>query len=293
MRKRVIWKAAFALACAAGLLLGQQAAPQQATPQQTTPPQETTPIAKQPQVKSQAEGQAVMAIFQAQDPDSRIKAADELVTKFADSEFKPLALFFAAVSYQQKNDYENTIVYAERTIEADPKHYQSMLILASTIAQRTREFDLDREEKLGRAEKYAKDALEILKTVPKPRADLPDEQWEAAKKDFQAQAYEAFGLAEMARKDYTGAAAQFKKALDVATNPDPATKVRLGAAYEKAGQHDNAIAVLDEVINDPTVHAQIKQFAQAERARAMEAKSGGQKAETPAAPAQVEIKKQQ
>jgi len=68
---------------------------------------------------------------------------------------------------------------------------------------------------------------------------------------------------------------------------------KTGAAYEKAGQHDNAIAVLDEVINDPNVHAQIKQFAQAEKARAIEAKSGGQKAETPAAPAQIEIKKQQ
>jgi len=53
-------------------------------------------------------------------------------------------------------------------VQADPKQYAALLMLARGIGQRTREFDLDREEKLTRAEKYAKDALDILKDAPKP-----------------------------------------------------------------------------------------------------------------------------
>ncbi|HSW51065.1 MAG TPA: hypothetical protein VLH09_12865, partial [Bryobacteraceae bacterium] len=157
MSHRIVFRAAVVLACFAGLLLAQ------APPAGQAAPPAGSPVAKQPQVKSQEEANAVMAILQAPDPDARIKAANQLVSKFNDSEFKGLALFFCAVSYQQKGDPDRMIVYAERTLEADKEHYQAMLLLAGAIAQRTREHDLDREEKLKAAEGYANKALELLK----------------------------------------------------------------------------------------------------------------------------------
>lgn len=241
-------------------------------------------VQKQPQVKSQKEAEAVMAIFQALDADTRIQAAQELLNKFADTEFKSIAMQMIAASYQQKNDFENMVIWAERTLEADPKSYHAMLMLATGIAQRTREFDLDREEKLARVEKYAHQAMDILKTLPKPRPDVPDDQWEAAKKDFTSQAHEALGLAAMTRKKYDVAIAEFKLAIEGAANPDPATMVRLGAVYNLAGKHDDAIKVLDKVMGDAQVHPVIKQFAQAERARAFQAKQAAKPAE-PAKPA--------
>ena len=282
-RMLVILVAALSLAA---LVWGQQ--PQAAPPAQA--------IAKQPQVKSKGEAEALMAIFSAMDPDIRLQAVQTLLTKYADTEFKAVALQVAAVSCQQKNDFENMVIYAERTLEADPKSYQAMLMLASGIAQRTREFDLDREEKLARAEKYANTAQEILKTALKPNPNLTDEQWEAAKKDFASQAHEALGLAALARKKYDVTIAEFKTALEVASSPDPATMVRLGAVYNMAGKYDEAIALLDKVMTQPDVHPQIKQFAQAERARAFQLRSAGAKpaaAPPPAstAPPQVEIKK--
>ena len=117
-------------------------------------------------------------------PDARIAAAENLLTKFADTEFKAIALQVAAASAQQKNDFEKMVVYAERTLEADPKNYPAMLMLANGIAQRTREFDLDKEEKLGRAEKYANSAMELVKAATKPRPDIPDADWEAAKQNY-------------------------------------------------------------------------------------------------------------
>jgi hypothetical protein len=69
-------------------------------------------------------------MFGAQTADARIAAAENVLTKFADTEFKAVALYFEAASYEQKGDYEHTVVFGERTLEADPKHYQAMLMLA-------------------------------------------------------------------------------------------------------------------------------------------------------------------
>lgn len=244
---------------------------------------------KQPQPKSKNEADAVMAVFNAQDPDARIAAAETLLTKFADTEFKAIALQLAAMSAQQKNDFEKMIIYAERTLEADPKNYSAMLMISSGLAQRTREFDLDKEEKLGRAEKLANTAMEIVKTAPKPRPDIADAQWETAKKDFTAQAYESLGLAAMVRKKYDVAVTNFKAAVEGGSQPDQATMVRLAAAYNQLGKPDEAIAVLDKLNAMPDLNPQIKTAAQAERNNSVKlkgsaAKPAGSTPATPAAP---------
>jgi tetratricopeptide (TPR) repeat protein len=249
---------------------------------------------KPPQPKSKGEVEALQAMFNAQDPDSRIKAADALITKYADTDFKDLALYMAAFSYQQKGDAEKAIVYAERTLEANPKHYQAMLMLSEMTTQRTGEHDLDREEKLTRSTKYANDAIAAIKDAAKPNPSLTDEQWTAAKKDLTAQADQALGMVAMARKKYDDAISQFKQAADTASAPEPAYQVRLAQAYLLSGKNDDAIATAQKVMDTPNVHPQVKQVAQAIRAQATQAKN---KANGPAAPAaapappQVEIQK--
>jgi tetratricopeptide (TPR) repeat protein len=248
----------------------------------------------QPKPKSQKEVDALMAIQNATEPDARIAAVEDLLTKFADTEFKGFALMVAAASAQQKNDFEKMVIYAERTLEADPKNFQAMLMLATGIAQRTREHDLDREEKLGKAEKYAKEAMETVKTATKPNPQLTEEQWEAAKKDSLSQAHEALGLSAMVRKKYDVAASEFKLAVDSASTPDAATLVRLASAYNQSNKPDEAIAALDKLNTLTDVHPQIKAVAQNERSTAIKLKSGGAAAKPaggPPAPPQVEVKK--
>jgi tetratricopeptide (TPR) repeat protein len=271
MRFGILGRVVVGLACAAAFLFAQEP--------------------KQPRPKSQKEAEAVMAVFNAQDPDTRIKAADELLTKFADTEFKAIALLVAAMSYQQKNDADNMMIYAERTLEADPGNYQAMLMIAETLAQRTRENDLDKEEKLVKSEKLANASIEAINKAVKPRPDITDEQWAGAKKDLTAQAHQALGMGAMVRKKYDIAIAEFKTAMETATQPDPATMVRLGAVYNMAGKHDDAVAVLDKVMAITDLNPTIRQFAQAERARALQAKGGAKPAAPANAPAQVEIKK--
>ena len=273
MNSRFLLRAAGTLVLTAGLVFAQKPA-------------------KQPKPKSQKEVDAINAIFNATEPDARIAAAENLLTKFADTEYKAVALQVAAQSAQQKNDFEKMVIYSERTIEADPQNYPAMLMLANGIAQKTREFDLDKEEKLQRAEKYARQSIELINAAPKPRPDITDEQWEGAKKDSLAQAHEALGLAAMVRKKYDLAASEFKTSTEIAPAPDQATMVRLAAAYNLSGKPDAALPVLDKVMAMPDLNPQIKQVAQNEKVNAMKLKSAGAKPGTsPAPPPQVEVKK--
>ena len=244
---------------------------------------------KQPAPKSKGEAEAYNAVVTAMDPDARIKAAEEFLTKYADTELKAPVLFIEAYSYQQKNDYEKMIVYGERTLEADSKHYGAMLMLAKVIAQRTREFDLDREEKLTRAEKYAKTAMDLLKDAPKPSPQVTDEQWAEGKREYMAQAHQALGFAAAVRKNFDGAISELKLAIDEV--PDPVAMVRLAQVYNQAGKPDDALGLLEKVMAMQNLHPAIRQFAQAEKVRATQLKSGGTKPASSQTPPQVEIQK--
>jgi tetratricopeptide (TPR) repeat protein len=283
MNYRKIFTAALILAFAASVLLAQpagQAKPAQAAPAAAAAPAAqpgfTSPVAKQPQPKSKEEQDAVVPMFQAMqgnDADAKIKACDNLLQKFPNSEFKPVALFFLTMSYQDKNDYEKTLVYGEATLKAEPDNYQAMLMLSRVIAVKVRENDLDKEEKLKTAEKYANQALEALKTAPRPNPSIPDAQWELAKKDLASQAYEAFAIIALARNQADAAIEQFKKALATTPAPDPATFVRLANAQAKAGKYDDAIATLDKVATMPEASPVVKNIAAKEKERAVQGKA--------------------
>lgn len=272
MRNRIM-TGLVALAFAGGLMAGQQPAAEKAR------------VAKTPE-----EGKAVQAVLQALTPDDRISAADAFVVKFPQSTLRAAVLAAAAQSYQQKNDYEKMVVYGEQALQADPDDatkVQTSVLLAKVLAQHTREFDLDRDEKLAKVEKYANGALELLKTMAKPNPAISDEQWNAIKSDWAGDAHDALGMDQLVRKDYERAAAEFKTAVETAKDLDPTTEARLAAAYGKAGQYDEAIAVCDKLLAMPDLHPTIRSVMQGERGRAMRAKNAAKAPAAPAAPAPV------
>jgi Tfp pilus assembly protein PilF len=223
--------------------------------------------------KSPAEAQAVNAVIQAQPmPDDLIKAADALITKFADTVFKSFALELEAEAYQQKGDNTKAIIYAEQALQADPKNYEADNLLANIAAQTTRDTDLDKEEKLARAEKYAHDALDYLATGAKPAlyANATDDQWAKRKAEGEALAWQALGTAALVRKKPDEAIADFQKGVDI--NPDPVLMIRTGRALLAAKKPDEAIQWFEKAMNSATASAQIKGIAQADRVRAVEAK---------------------
>ena len=224
--------------------------------------------------KSKGEVAAIQAVQAAKTPDEQIKAIENVLSTYSDTEFKNVLLQMAMQIEEQKGDFAQTTFYAERLLDADSKNVFALNTLASETARHTREFDLDKEEKLAKVDKWAKAALDEAPRAPKPRADIPDQQWDAAKKDMQAQAYEAMGMAASLRKKYDDSIADYKQALSVAATQDPATYLRMGQAYLDANKLDEAGDAFDKALNASNATPQVKSIAQAKKDETTKRKAG-------------------
>jgi tetratricopeptide (TPR) repeat protein len=227
-------------------------------------------VAQKP--KSQKEIDALMAIQNAPTADERVKKVDEFVVNFPDSEFRAAVLLAAADAASRKGDSAKVGFYVDQVLAIDPKNYTAMLIVSSDLAQHTREFDLDKEEKLANAEKNAKTALELIPNAPKPRPDLADDQWAGEKRMRIEQAHETLGMVAALRKKYDVAIAEFKLAADD-PNPDPSTLVRLAQAYNSSGKPDEALSIANKLLATPDLNPVVKQYAQTEKSKAEKAKT--------------------
>lgn len=239
--------------------------------------------------KSQKEQQAILAVQMAKTPDERVAAVEKVLTDFADTEFKVALLTVAIQAEQQKGDYPQIVFYGERLLKADPNNAYALVNLGAETARRTRENDLDKDEQLAKADKWAKAGIEAAKTMPKVAAAETDEDLDHDRKDMQAQGYVALGMADVVRRNFDGAAENYRKSIEVEATPNAATLVRLAQVYINTGKLDNASFTLDKAINAPNAPDQIKSIATnlknevAKRKAAAAAKSGA--APSPAAPA--------
>ena len=233
--------------------------------------------------KSQKEADALQAVMAAKNPDDQVKAIENVLTNFADTEYKVMLLQLAMQIEGQKGDLAQITFYAERLLEADPKNAFAFVTLAGETARHTRENDLDKEEQLTKVDKWAKAGIEAAKNMAKPRPDLTDEQFEGVKKDLQSQAYVAMGMAATLRKKNDDAVSNYKQAAAVAATPDSTIWVRLGQAYMDSGKFDDAAAAFDKALSDPTAPDQVKQIAKAKKTE-LAAKKAGAGAKPPGAP---------
>ena len=156
----------------------------------------------------------------------------------------------AVQSEQQKNDYAQTVFYADRLLKADPKNAFALVTLASETARHTRENDLDKDEQLAKVDKWAKDAhrsgegdaQSLAPMFRMPTGKLSRRIWKR-------RVMRLLGMADVVRKNYEGAATNYKQALAIGASPNPATLVRLAQVYMSTGKLDDADFTLDKAIN--------------------------------------------
>jgi tetratricopeptide (TPR) repeat protein len=228
--------------------------------------------------KSNKEVAAINAINAATTVDGRLAAIENVLTNFKDTDFKPMLLQMALQLEAQKGDYPQVMSYGQRILDADPKNANALITMAAETARRTREFDLDKEEKLAKVDKWAKDGIEYAKIAPKPAGTTAtDAQWEDQRKDMQAQGWEALAMAAAVRKKNDEAITNFKQSISVAASPDPATWLRLGQVYEDSSKLDDANDAFDKAAAAPGANAQIKSVAASKKAEVAKLKAGGAK----------------
>jgi hypothetical protein len=222
---------------------------------------------RQPQAKTKEEFDAYTALIQLTDAAAMEKASDDFVAKFPDSELKGAVYQRTMAAYQSAGNDEKTIDMGHKAIAYNPDDPAVLVSMAELIAGKTRETDLDKDDRLAEATKYANHALETVTDFPAPPS-MPPEQVAKIKDEMRGSAYSALGMVAFTNKKYPESIQNFNKSIDVTKdNPDPTVYLRLTIAYDKAGQYNEGLDMAKKTLALPGVSQQISTLATNEKNR--------------------------
>jgi tetratricopeptide (TPR) repeat protein len=224
----------------------------QSKPAQTTTPAGQTPAPagkRPPQAKTQPEFDAYKNAAAITDPAAQEKAADEFAAKFPDSELRPLLYKSVMHSYQQANNGDKMLTMAQKVLSYDPDDPEALLGVAQVIAERVRDTDVDKDQKVAEARKDAERALTTVDTDI-PTSGYPPEQLAAFKNFLRSEAYAIIGTLDFNAKQWAAAETNLKKSIDVfPQQPDPIAVFRLSVALDMQNKYPDAMKYADQAVD--------------------------------------------
>ena len=246
----------------------------QATPTQTTPPQSQAPTTgSQPangtpnqapanpqaaptagghrvlQAKSQDELKAYQEAATKTDPAQAEAAANDFAAKFPDSDLRSALYQRTMNMYAQAGNTDKVVDVGRKAIAADPINPVPLMEVASTLAENTRDSDLDREQRLAEAAKDAHGAIDNIDTGLLLPANPDPEKVAAAKRTILTNSYTALGVVDMNRNDYAAAATSFQKAIDESKDtPEAVLYLRLSVAQDRQKEYQQALASANKAV---------------------------------------------
>ena len=243
----------------------------------------TTPPAKlPPQAKTQAEFDAYQAaIKNAADPAAMEKASDDFAAKFPDSELRVLLYRVAMHAEQGANNAEKMSETAQKILKIDPDDPEALIGAAEVIAERTRDTDLDRDQRYAEAQKDSQHALQTIDTDAQIPAGTPQEKVDAYKGFLRSSAYSILGTIAFNEKNYVEAEEQFRKSIDAfPSQPDPVVVLRLAIALDNQGKYPDALKEANRAVELTQENTQAGTLARRERDRLVQL-TGGSPAPVP------------
>src|SRR5947207_13317580 len=126
------------------------------------------PAAKQP---VNAEEDAALKAFQAMpegDIDIRVSAGEDFLKKYPESRYRPVVYSALTYAYLQTGKPDKALEIGDKEIALKPDDVQILAILSQTIPRALSAGTPEPDKQLSKAETYAKRALELTPTIPKP-----------------------------------------------------------------------------------------------------------------------------
>jgi tetratricopeptide (TPR) repeat protein len=217
-----------------------------------TPPagQTAAPAGKRPpQAKTQPEFDAYKAAAALTDPAAQEKAVGEFATKFPDSELRPLLYKSVMHEYQQANNADKMLEMAQKVLAFDADDPEALVSVAQVLAERTRETDLDKDQRLGEAKKDAQRALVTVDTDV-PSSGYPAEQLAAFKNFLRSEAYEILGTIDYNAKSWADAEGNLRKSIDAFPQQlDPVGVLRLSLTLDQENKYPEALKYAGQAVD--------------------------------------------
>jgi tetratricopeptide (TPR) repeat protein len=219
---------------AAGQAAGQAAAPAGKRP---------------PQAKTQPEFDAYKAAAALTDPAAQEKAAEDFATKFPDSELRVLVYKTVMHAYQQANNADKMMEMSQKVLTYDADDPEALLGVAQVLAERTRDTDLDKDQRLGEARKDAQRALVTVETDI-PSSGYPPDKLAAYKNFLRSEAYAILGTLDFNAKAWANAEGNLRKSIDVFPDQvDPIAVFRLSVALDMQNRYPEALKYANQAVD--------------------------------------------
>jgi tetratricopeptide (TPR) repeat protein len=233
----------------------------------------------------------MQAIQNELDPDRALQLVKEFETKYPNSPLLTWAYFMGANAYQQKQDLEHTIEYGEKSLKLKNDNLMSLIVLCTMLPQPQlmKGSEIDKEQKLTKAENYAKQALQLIDQLPRQPNDT-DEIVQKRKAELSREPHSALGMIHLQRSsmglagpdkdELAKAEEEYQQAVTLGERPNPTDYYRLGEARASLNKIDDAIQAFTKAgeLGEGSV---IKTFAEQRIAELNKRKAGSQPAPKP------------
>jgi tetratricopeptide (TPR) repeat protein len=234
-----------------------------------------------PQAKTQPEFDAYKAATAITDAAALEKAADDFATKFPDSELRIILYKTAMRAYQSANNAEKTEAMGRKVLRLDGDDPEALVLVAEVLTERTRDSDLDKDQRWAEAEKLAKRATETVETDVAVPAGTPQEKIDAYKSLLRSNSYSILGTLAFKKDDFPNAEKLLRQSIDAyPSSPDPVVVLRLALSLDKQNRYPDALKEADRAVSIAPEGSSIKTLAQREKDRLVQLTGG-----TPAKPA--------
>lgn len=241
-----------------------------------------------PQAKTQPEFEAYKAAIALTDAAAAEKAADDFAAKFPDSELRVVLYKSAMQKYQQANNADKMMEMAQKALTYDQDDPESLVAVSEVLAERTRDTDLDKDQRLAESKKDAERALQTVDT-DLPTVGVSAEQLAAYKGFLRSEAYAVLGSLASGAKNWPDAEADLRKSIDAYPQQvDPVAVLRLAVALDMQNKIPEGLKYANQAVDLTKDHpdSPAGKAARAEQDRLTRLNAGSAPGQNAAPPAQ-------
>jgi tetratricopeptide (TPR) repeat protein len=208
-----------------------------------------------PQAKTQPEFDDYKAAMALTDPAALEKAANDFATKYPESELRVMLYKAAMQRYQQANNGDKMMEMAQKALSYDPDDPEALIGVAQVLTERTRDTDLDKDQRLAEAKKDAERALTTIDTDV-PTSGYPPEQLAAYKGFLRSNAYAVLGTLASNAKNWPEAESDLRKSIDAFPQQlDSVAVLRLAVALDMQNKFPEALKYANQAVDLTKDHA--------------------------------------